>query len=98
MDREDASERAHTRNLHRYALRRRSSTPPPGATTSGSRGASGGATVPLTRRTGRVYSLARPPGAPAVSGTQMDFKTASAHGQTFRFCDSGEGPPVVLIH
>jgi pimeloyl-ACP methyl ester carboxylesterase len=28
----------------------------------------------------------------------MDFKTASAHGQTFRFCDSGEGPPVVLIH
>jgi pimeloyl-ACP methyl ester carboxylesterase len=28
----------------------------------------------------------------------MDFKTASAHGQTFRFCDSGVGPPVVLIH
>ena len=28
----------------------------------------------------------------------MDFKTASAHGQTFRLCDSGEGPPVVLIH
>jgi pimeloyl-ACP methyl ester carboxylesterase len=28
----------------------------------------------------------------------MDFKTASAHGQTFRFCDSGEGPAVVLIH
>jgi pimeloyl-ACP methyl ester carboxylesterase len=28
----------------------------------------------------------------------MDFKTASAHSQTFRFCDSGEGPPVVLVH
>lgn len=28
----------------------------------------------------------------------MDFKTASADGQSFRFCDSGEGPPVVLIH
>ena len=28
----------------------------------------------------------------------MDFRTADAHGQTFRFCDSGEGPPVVLIH
>jgi pimeloyl-ACP methyl ester carboxylesterase len=28
----------------------------------------------------------------------MDFETASAHGQTFRFCDSGAGPPVVLIH
>lgn len=28
----------------------------------------------------------------------MDFKTASAHGQTFRFCDSGDGPPVVLVH
>ena len=28
----------------------------------------------------------------------MDFQTADAHGQTFRFCDSGEGPPVVLIH
>ena len=28
----------------------------------------------------------------------MDFKTGSAQGQTFRFCDSGEGPPVVLIH
>ncbi|HEY1833903.1 MAG TPA: alpha/beta hydrolase [Solirubrobacteraceae bacterium] len=28
----------------------------------------------------------------------MDFTSASAHGQTFRFCDSGEGPPVVLFH
>jgi pimeloyl-ACP methyl ester carboxylesterase len=28
----------------------------------------------------------------------MDFDSASAHGQTFRFCDSGEGPVVVLIH
>jgi pimeloyl-ACP methyl ester carboxylesterase len=28
----------------------------------------------------------------------MEFETASAHGQTFRFCDTGEGPPVVLIH
>jgi pimeloyl-ACP methyl ester carboxylesterase len=28
----------------------------------------------------------------------MDFKTATAHGQTFRFCDSGQGPPVVLFH
>ena len=24
----------------------------------------------------------------------MDFQTRSADGQTFRFCDSGEGPPV----
>src|ERR1700681_372091 len=32
------------------------------------------------------------------SDSPMDFKTASAHGQTFRFCDSGDGPPVVLIH
>jgi pimeloyl-ACP methyl ester carboxylesterase len=28
----------------------------------------------------------------------MDFDSASAQGQTFRFCDSGEGPAVVLIH
>jgi pimeloyl-ACP methyl ester carboxylesterase len=28
----------------------------------------------------------------------MDFTTASSHGQTFRFCDSGQGPPVVLFH
>ncbi len=28
----------------------------------------------------------------------MDFKTASANRQTFRYCDSGEGPAVILIH
>ncbi len=28
----------------------------------------------------------------------MDFQSRSAHGETFRVCDSGEGPPVVLFH